>query len=97
MTELTHIAKTVAKKEFAEKVRAEMAKLVEPSRRESGCLEYVMHRSVSDAAVIVFVERWESGDHLEAHTRTDHFKACMAAIEGMTAEVELQELVREPR
>jgi quinol monooxygenase YgiN len=95
MPELTLIAKTVAKAEFAEQVRAAMARLVEPSRAEPGCLQYVMHRGIEDPAIIVFVERWASADHLQAHTHTDHFKACMAAIDGMTAESELLELIRE--
>lgn len=95
MAELTLIATTIAQPGRIDEVRSAMTKLVEPSRREPGCLEYVMHRSLSNPDAVVFYERWESSGHLEAHTLTEHFLECMKAIEGMTAEVVLEELVKD--
>ncbi len=92
MPELTVIARTVAKPGTLDKLRAEMAKLVEPTRREPGCLEYVMHCSLEDPSAIVFYERWESAGHLQAHTETAHFRTCMAAIAEMTERVEIERL-----
>lgn len=92
MPELTLIATTVARPEAAAQVADAMARLVEPTRREPGCLEYVMHRGADDPARIVFYERWESDAHLEAHTRTPHFLDCMEAIDGLTVRTELVRL-----
>lgn len=47
--------------------------------KEDGCLSYDLHVSISDPNKVVFVERWESRDHLAAHTRTPHFLAWRAA------------------
>ena len=96
MSELTVVATTVARPEAAERVLTELNRLVEPTRREDGCLEYVMHRSLDDPAVFVFVERWASEAHLRAHMTTDHFRACMAAIEKLTVRVVIDKLVRVP-
>lgn len=92
MPELTLIATTLARPEAAERVAVEMAKLIAPTRREPGCLEYVMHRGLDEPRRIVFYERWRSAEHLEAHTRTEHFRDCMAAIDGLTETVELVKL-----
>ena len=66
------------------------------TRKETGCLAYDLHESVSDASKLVFVERWESADCLEPHRKSDHMKAfgrvavnCFAApprIEVITPE-----------
>lgn len=95
MPELTLIAKTVAKPDAVETVRAELAKLVAPTHREDGCLEYVMHHSLSDPAVFVFVERWASKAHLEAHLQTAHFQAFLAATEGLVDDIVLDELEKD--
>jgi quinol monooxygenase YgiN len=48
---------------------------VTETRKEDGCLSYDLHASVTEADKLVFVERWESRAHLDAHTRTPHFLA----------------------
>ncbi|HEV2574965.1 putative quinol monooxygenase [Methylocella sp. CPCC 101449] len=53
--------------------------------KEDGCLSYDLHVSVSDPDKVVFVERWESRDHLAAHTRTPHFLAWRAAAADFVA------------
>lgn len=66
------------------------------TRKEQGCLLYDMHESITDAARFVFVEQWESMDHLMAHGASEHMrpwrrivKECMSAptrIEIITPE-----------
>ena len=41
--------------------------------KEDGCISYDVHTSVTDPDKIVFVERWESRAHLDAHMTTPHF------------------------
>ena len=48
---------------------------VAETRKENGCLSYDLHASVTEAEKLVFVERWESRAHLDAHARTPHFQA----------------------
>ena len=40
--------------------------------KEDGCISYDVHTSVTDPDKIVFVERWESRAHLDAHMATPH-------------------------
>lgn len=86
MSNLTIVAKVVAKKECIEVVKTELLKLVEPTRRESGCIEYRLHQDNDNPAVFIFYENWESGTCLEQHINADHFKAYISAVDGMVEE-----------
>ena len=59
--------------------------------KENGCISYDVHVSVTDPEKVVFVERWESKAHLQAHTQTEHFKVWRAKgaefVVGRTVEV----------
>lgn len=83
MPNLTIVAKVVAKKECIQAVKTELLKLVEPTRRESGCIDYRLHQDNDDPAAFFFYENWESGDCLEKHINSEHFKAYVYAVEGM--------------
>lgn len=51
------------------------------TRKEEGCISYDLHRSVDDDNKLVFVERWESLEHLNAHFQTPHLIAWREAGE----------------
>jgi quinol monooxygenase YgiN len=86
MSKVTVVAKIVAKKESIEMVQSELRKLVAPTRKEAGCLEYRLHQDNSDPAVFIFYETWESGDFLIKHTKTEHYQNYVNAIAGLTEE-----------
>ena len=46
--------------------------------KENGCIGYDVHTSITDPEKVVFVERWESRAHLDAHLTTEHFKVWRA-------------------
>ena len=49
--------------------------LVEPTRKEAGCLCYNLHQSKSDKAQFMFYEQWASHEALEAHRKMPYMKA----------------------
>ncbi|MCU0818454.1 MAG: antibiotic biosynthesis monooxygenase [Beijerinckiaceae bacterium] len=63
----------------ADAVRAAAAHCLVETRKEPGCLSYDLHQSISDPNCVVFVERWETREHLAAHFETPHLKAWRAA------------------
>jgi quinol monooxygenase YgiN len=83
MAPLTVVAKLVAKKDAVECVKRELLRLIAPTRKEHGCLEYKLHQDNDDPAVFIFYENWESGACLEQHMSSDHFKGYVSAVEGM--------------
>lgn len=40
--------------------------------KEAGCLSYELHKALNTPDTYVFVERWESRSHLEAHFGQPH-------------------------
>ncbi len=94
MSELTLIATVVAKSASVDAVKEELTRLVEPSRREPGCLDYRLHQSQTDPAIFVFYERWQSEAHLEHHTESAHYIRCRKATENLVQERILQKLTR---
>jgi quinol monooxygenase YgiN len=86
MSTLTVVAKVVAKKDSLDAVKKELLKLIAPTRKEEGCIEYRLQQDNDDPTVFLFYENWASAACLEQHTNSAHFKAYLAATEGKTAE-----------
>jgi quinol monooxygenase YgiN len=83
MSKITVVAKIVAKKETVESVRSELLKLVAPTRKENGCINYALHQDNDDPAVFIFYETWENEACLAKHMESDHFKNYVSAVDGL--------------
>jgi quinol monooxygenase YgiN len=55
-----------------DELKAELEKLVEPTRAEAGCVNYDMHQGTQDPDYFAFYENWESAEHLDAHLAAPH-------------------------
>jgi quinol monooxygenase YgiN len=53
---------------------ATLAKLVEASRAEPGCLLYQAHRSPDDPNVIFLYEQYADESAYQAHAESEHFR-----------------------
>ena len=94
MSQLTVVAKVVAKKESVESVKSELLKLVAPTRKEDGCIDYNLHQGNDDPAVFIFYENWESAACLEKHINTDHYKTYTRAVDGLIEEKVVHKMTR---
>ncbi len=88
-TPLTVFAEMRAKPEKAQELAGLAKGLVEPTRKEQGCRQYVLHVDNDDPGHFLFYETWESMAHLQAHLKTPH----MTAFAERSAEI-LKEPVR---
>ena len=59
---------------------------VAPTRQETGCDMYVLHRDSQNPSLFVFVEHWKSEHALQLHLQTPHFKALTQALDGTLAQ-----------
>lgn len=94
MSQLTIVAKVVAKKEAVESVKNELLKMVAPTRKEEGCIDYNLHQDNDDTAVFIFYENWASAAFLEKHMNSEHFKAYVKAIDGLIEEKVVHKMTR---
>lgn len=83
---LTVVAKMVAQNGSAEALKAELLKLLTPTRKEEGCIEYRLHQDNDDPSVFLFYENWESRSHLDRHMESAHFKAYISAVKELVAD-----------
>jgi len=94
MSKITVIAKIVAKKDSVETVKAELLKLIPPTKRESGCIEYNLHQDNQNPSIFLFYETWESAASIEIHINTDHYKAYVKVLDGMLEEKVVNKMTR---
>ncbi len=57
--------------------------LIAATREEPGCLSYELLQLRDDPSQLMLTERWLSQEHLDAHTRTDHFIEAMQKLETL--------------
>lgn len=48
--------------------------LIEPTRRETGCIRYDLWQNEADGHEMTFVEEWESEQALVDHLQTSHIR-----------------------
>ena len=92
MPKLTIVADIEARADSVALVKAELEKLVEPTRREAGCLQYDLHQDNDNPAHFLFYENWESRELWQDHMDSRHLKDYLAATEGAVAGFTLHEM-----
>jgi quinol monooxygenase YgiN len=55
-----------------EELEKALTLLIEPTRREAGCIRYDLTQGLGKSAEFAFIEEWESAKHLDAHLQTAH-------------------------
>ncbi len=94
MKALTCIAKIVAVAGAEEQVKTALIGLIEPTRKEAGCINYDMHIDNENPAVFMFHETWRSAEDLDTHSKSQHMTACFGAITDLLAEVDVRRLTK---
>ncbi|MUJ19474.1 putative quinol monooxygenase [Aliivibrio fischeri] len=79
---LTIVARIEAQEGKTELVKTEMLKLLDPTRKEVGCIQYDLHQDNENPNVFVFHEQWESEECLQAHLDTPHIINYVKAVDG---------------
>ena len=93
---LTIVARIEASPGRVELVKAELLKLVEPTLKEKGCLQYDLHQDNDDPAVFLFYENWANRELWQAHMNSPHIAAYARATAGAVADFSVNEMTRLP-
>src|SRR2546430_13463058 len=80
------VARFKAKPESVGAVRELLCGLVEPTRKESGCISYELLQNREDPTDFTFVEEWESDAAFESHATSDHIKAIGPKLRPLVAD-----------
>ena len=72
------IAETTADK--AEQLKSVCMGLIEPTRKEVGCISYELYQDTVNPGKFTFIENWQSKEHLDVHLKTPHLVAAGEAF-----------------
>ena len=82
----TVIAWLEAKPGKESELRAALLALIEPTRKEDGCVQYDLHEHTEQPGRFAFYENWTSKEHLDRHLASPHvqdfFTASPALLTG---------------
>ncbi len=85
MAYLTVVAEIVAKPGKEEELRRELLALIEPTRKEEGCVQYDLHQSADEPGRFLFYENWRTRATWDKHMQTPHLER-FQSIAGDLAE-----------
>ncbi len=78
------VAQVKAKKGEEDTVKEALSSMVEPTRKEKGCIHYILHQATGDKTAFMFYEVWASRKALKQHGQTPHMKALGGKLKGLT-------------
>ncbi len=73
-------------------VRTALSKLIEPTLKEAGCIQYDLHQDNDNPALFMFYEIWENRELWQNHLKSPHILANKTATEGAIALVTISEM-----
>jgi quinol monooxygenase YgiN len=80
------VARINAKSDKIDEVRDLLLALIEPTRKEPGCITYELLQNRNDPTDFTFVEEWASGSAFDSHFLSDHLKALGPKLQPIVTE-----------
>jgi quinol monooxygenase YgiN len=84
--QITTIARLKAKPGAEARLEEALKGLIEPTKAESGCIDYVMHRDLDEPGVYYFYDSWRSQEDLDLHFELPHMKRVLEIAPEVLAE-----------
>ncbi|MDH5036358.1 putative quinol monooxygenase [Chryseobacterium cucumeris] len=89
------VAVLKSKPEKIDYLRNALLQLIEPSRKEIGCMYYILFEDKKSAGTFYMWEAFEDEKAFEFHTQTEHFKNFAGQMDELMSEpIQLVELER---
>lgn len=74
------VARMIARQEAVEQVKSMLTSLIEPTRKEKGCIAYQLLQNTEDPTDFTFVEEWDSQGELQIHLKSEHLTAVVQKL-----------------
>lgn len=91
---LTIVAIIESTDEDRELVQSELEKLIEPTRKEEGCLQYDLHQDNENPNLFLFFENWASRELWQVHMQNDNLAAFGKNTEGALKDLTIHEMTQ---
>ena len=70
---ITIVAKNLIKQGKTEEFKVLAERLINESRKESGCISYNLYEDSINGNVLTFIEVWENKEAITLHNSSEHF------------------------
>ena len=77
------VARIQTNPDRVDQVRSILSGVVEPTRKETGCISYELLQNRIDPTDFTFVEEWESETAIDAHLKTEHVTNALKELTGL--------------
>jgi len=77
------VARLMAFPNKVEELKYLLLSIIEPTRREAGCIKYELLQNQADPTDFTYVEEWESADLLELHLGSTHIQDAVQKLDGL--------------
>jgi quinol monooxygenase YgiN len=81
-TAIRIVARVIALPDKIETVKAVLIELLEPTRKEAGCIKYELLQNQSDPTDFTFVEEWTDNGAIDTHLLSLHIQEAIAKLDG---------------
>ncbi|HUL20722.1 MAG TPA: putative quinol monooxygenase [Thermodesulfobacteriota bacterium] len=79
------IARVKARPGKANELLSLLSTLVEPTRKEPGCISYRLLQNNEDPTDFALIEEWQNSAALQSHFATKHFKDALVKLPNLVA------------
>lgn len=83
------VSKSIVKADKIAEYKQQVVRLIEETRKESGCISYDLCQDIDMPNILTFIEKWESKQHLDAHMKTAHFLEIVPMLKDLRESSEL--------
>ena len=80
------VARFKALPDSVDRLGSILVDLIEPTRKEQGCIVYELLQNKADPTDFTFVEEWQSESSLVSHEASEHVKGLTEKLRGVVAE-----------
>ena len=60
-----------------------LIKLIDPTRKEPGCISHILLNNIADQSEYTFFEEWKTEKDLETHMQSSHFQKAVNSLDGL--------------
>ncbi|MBK5915617.1 putative quinol monooxygenase [Rhodocyclus purpureus] len=78
------VARFTARPDTVAQLRPILQGLLEPTRKEAGCLRYELLHNAADPTDFTFVEEWADDAAIDAHLQTPHLLDAVARSQALS-------------
>ncbi len=79
------IAKIKARPGKVNELLSVLSSLIEPTRKEPGCIRYELMQNNEDPEDFALIEEWKNSGALQSHFATKHFKEALVKLPNLVA------------